>query len=1073
MIRWLAAVLLVLIESPTRALEIPESLDAKKLVAWCIVPFDAKKRGPAERAKMLADLGIRRCAYDWRGEHVKEFEDEILQYKKHGIEYFAFWGGHEEAFKLFEKHDLHPQIWRTLGSPKEGNQEEKVEAAAKMMESLAKRAAELGCKLGLYNHGGWGGEPKNLVAVCKRLHANGHKHVGIVYNWHHGHGHIDDWADSLKLMKPYLLCLNLNGMNPGAKPKILTLAQGKHDLAMLKAVVDSGYDGPIGILDHQNDLDAKEALQDNRDGLEWLKKELQKPGSGGAKPVPKATKTPPPAQKPKSVPSVNADFGKALAGAGVLLNGRAEWREPPITVECRAKLRDANGYNILVASDMKKSKAHWEIFSMDGDGTLTVYLPGAKPDHVRSTKVITDNAWHAIAMQYAPDRVRLWVDGATVADQRIKLLAKRRVVPGGFGIGRLVEGQLGMRGAIDEVRIRSGIHEEVATVAARPFTAGTNNEIAYWDSEDLSALLPRTGQFPRKPLDVRSNPYWQEHINRDRVYDFYAKQALHYGTMDPATLPKVLPPYPGLDGGHYGHWGNQNDQETWKDGRVRDMDHGSMVSGVFRGAGKTIPCAVTVSIEVGVKVVFDQDTLRFGPAWKGASVKWSDVRHGLMHGIPMGGTRRVKIAERASVPGGSRFEGIQRAGDDVVFVCEHNGERKGLRAEIRNGELIVVGVPVPGPGPAQWPERITTRGELGEGQPYVIDTLTLPYVNPWRSLFFVAGVDFLSKDRIAICNMHGDVWICDVLKEDLSELRWKRFAAGLHQPLGLKVVDGIIHVMCRDQIVALHDQNGDDEADFYGCVSNVHFTSSGGHDFIADLQRDSEGRWYFGSGNQGVCRVSADGKKLEVLGTGLRNPNGVGISPDGSVVLSNAQEGTWTPASSVCDLSWGGHFGFGGPKEGERGYVPPMLYLPRGADNSTGGQTFIDSDRWGPVKGNWVHFSSGYATHFLLLREVVGKQSQAAAVPLRGAFVSGGHRGRFSPYDGQLYVGSAQGWGNYGIKDGGLQRVRYTGGTFGYPIGFETRENGLILTFAESQNAKIENPEHWFAQHWNYVYGPA
>ena len=52
------------------------------------------------------------------------------------------------------------------------------------------------CKLGLYNHGGWGGEPENLVAVCKVLREQ-HKadHVGIVYNLHHGHGHIDDFAD--------------------------------------------------------------------------------------------------------------------------------------------------------------------------------------------------------------------------------------------------------------------------------------------------------------------------------------------------------------------------------------------------------------------------------------------------------------------------------------------------------------------------------------------------------------------------------------------------------------------------------------------------------------------------------------------------------------------------------------------------------------------------------------------------------------------------------------------------------------------------------------------------------------
>ena len=33
------------------------------LVAWCIVPFDNKKRSPEERAQMLVKLGITKFAY--------------------------------------------------------------------------------------------------------------------------------------------------------------------------------------------------------------------------------------------------------------------------------------------------------------------------------------------------------------------------------------------------------------------------------------------------------------------------------------------------------------------------------------------------------------------------------------------------------------------------------------------------------------------------------------------------------------------------------------------------------------------------------------------------------------------------------------------------------------------------------------------------------------------------------------------------------------------------------------------------------------------------------------------------
>ena len=47
------------------------------LVAWCVVPFDAKKRGPEERVAMLKRLGLKRFAYDWRAEHLPTFDREV------------------------------------------------------------------------------------------------------------------------------------------------------------------------------------------------------------------------------------------------------------------------------------------------------------------------------------------------------------------------------------------------------------------------------------------------------------------------------------------------------------------------------------------------------------------------------------------------------------------------------------------------------------------------------------------------------------------------------------------------------------------------------------------------------------------------------------------------------------------------------------------------------------------------------------------------------------------------------------------------------------------------------------
>lgn len=253
------------------------NLQPDRLVAWCIVPFDAKQRGPAERAEMVRRLGMARVAYDWRDIHVPTFEEEILQYKKHDIEFFAFWSWHDAFEPLIEKHGIHPQIWLMFSAPAEGTHEQKVKAAAESLLPMVEKTKRHKLKLGLYNHGGWSGEPRNMVDVCQYLRTHHQAdHVGIVYNLHHAHEHIGDFEKQLTLLKPYLLCLNLNGMNDNANPKILPVGSGQHDAEMLKIILKSGYDGPVGIIDHRETIDAEESLRQNLDGLKKVLGELGK-----------------------------------------------------------------------------------------------------------------------------------------------------------------------------------------------------------------------------------------------------------------------------------------------------------------------------------------------------------------------------------------------------------------------------------------------------------------------------------------------------------------------------------------------------------------------------------------------------------------------------------------------------------------------------------------------------------------------------------------------------------------------------------------------------------------------------
>jgi sugar phosphate isomerase/epimerase len=258
-----------------------ESIYARgNLAAWCIVPFDASKRGPAERAAMLNRLGFTKIAYDWRPEHIPTFEAEILALKKQGIEFFAFWSplspnpGYESMMALIAKHAIKPQIWMIPPAAPAQPQKERVALNAQAMLPYVRRAKELGCKFALYNHGGWAGDPDNLIAMTKWLRENADAdQIGIVYNFHHGHEHLAQIPAAFERMLPYLYCVNLNGMTQGGA-KILPLGQGQEDLKILQMIADSGYTGPIGILDHRGEVDAEKSLRANLDGLKGLLKEM-------------------------------------------------------------------------------------------------------------------------------------------------------------------------------------------------------------------------------------------------------------------------------------------------------------------------------------------------------------------------------------------------------------------------------------------------------------------------------------------------------------------------------------------------------------------------------------------------------------------------------------------------------------------------------------------------------------------------------------------------------------------------------------------------------------------------------
>jgi hypothetical protein len=233
-------------------------------------------------------------------------------------------------------------------------------------------------------------------------------------------------------------------------------------------------------------------------------------------------------------------------------------------------------------------------------------------------------------------------------------------------------------------------------------------------------------------------------------------------------------------------------------------------------------------------------------------------------------------------------------------------------------------------GPPRWPGRLTVPVRRGaDTGPLAVDELTLPLSNPWLAQIRPTGLDFHPDgDRLAVCTWDGDVWLVrglsklDAAPAAASEpptLDWQRIASGLFQPLGLKYVHGKIHLTCRDQLVVLHDLNGDEETDHYQCLNNDHQVTEHFHEFAMGLQTDAEGNFYYAKSARHalpalvphhgtLLKVAPDGGRTEILATGFRAANGVCLNPDGSFIVTD-QEGHWNPKNRINRVEPGKFYG--------------------------------------------------------------------------------------------------------------------------------------------------------------------
>lgn len=391
-------------------------------------------------------------------------------------------------------------------------------------------------------------------------------------------------------------------------------------------------------------------------------------------------------------------------------------------------------------------------------------------------------------------------------------------------------------------------------------------------------------------------------------------------------------------------------------------------------------------------------------------------------------------------------------------------------------------------GPARYPQKLTTEILQGEQEgPFQVDIMNPPFDSPWKNQFRLSGLDFFKdSNKGVICSTDGDVWLVEGFTKNSGKLSWQRIASGMFQPLGIKVINEEIFITCRDQIVRLHDFNGDRETDFYESFNNDHMVTDHFHEFAMGLQADKEGNLYYAKSARHarealvpqhgtLIKVSADGLRTEIIATGFRAANGVCLNPDGTFIVTD-QEGHWNPMNRINWVKKGGFygnmFGYNPPADStEKGMELPLVWVDRERDQSPSELLWVNSKKWGALNGKLLNFSYGYGKVFVVPYETVGDQVQGGIYELPiPRFSTGVMRGRFNPGDEQLYLCGLSAWGSTQPQLGGLYRIRKVDQPMVIPVGIKATTQGIELTFTDELEAgSVADTAHYTVKTWDLL----
>ncbi len=388
------------------------------------------------------------------------------------------------------------------------------------------------------------------------------------------------------------------------------------------------------------------------------------------------------------------------------------------------------------------------------------------------------------------------------------------------------------------------------------------------------------------------------------------------------------------------------------------------------------------------------------------------------------------------------------------------------------------------------------------------------------------GLAVLKDGRVAAALRKGEIWFIDGAYSDppkgsnivpLKQLKFTRFAAGLHEPLGLLEHNDSLYVAQRSELTRIIDTDNDDRADEYRTVAKGWGVSGNYHEYCFGPKLDRHGNLFValninigqplppdrpGSKPNYLWRgwsmkVTPKGKLLPVS-AGMRSPSGLGANAEGDMFYTD-QQGNWFGACPLMHIETGDFHGHAdslqwtkrkdspvkhpGKLPGDLtwaqapkkvpGLKAPAVWFPY--EKAGRGNTDIVCDltggRFGPFE---KQLFVGDFTLSMIVRvflEKVDGQYQGACFRFREGFQSAVFRMAFGK-DGSMFVGETnRGWNSVGTRSYGLQRLVWTGKTPFEIKAMRAKPDGFELAFTLPVNKQTAaQPGKYLMSSYTYKY---